>query len=100
MKTKLTQEFVQTQLRCPDGRGRVEYCDTEVPGLYVEARATAPGEGTYYLRRKAGGKTTHTKLGRTTEMSLAEARRSEIALRGRREPLIAYAIDDARSLGA
>ena len=34
------------------------------------------------------------------EMNLAEARRSEIALRGRREPLIAYAIEHARSLGA
>lgn len=33
------------------------------------------------------------------EMNLDNARRSEIALRGRREPLIAYAIDDARSLG-
>jgi hypothetical protein len=33
-------------------------------------------------------------------MNLENARRSEIALRGRREPLIAYAIDDARSLGA
>lgn len=34
------------------------------------------------------------------EVNLENARRSEISLRGRREPLIAYAIDDARSLGA
>lgn len=34
------------------------------------------------------------------DMNLEIARRSEISLRGRREPLIAYAIDDARSLGA
>jgi adenylate cyclase len=34
------------------------------------------------------------------EMNRALGRRSEIALRGRKEPLIAYAIDDARKLGA
>ena len=37
---------------------------------------------------------------KAAEMNLGIARRSEITLRGRREPLIAYAIDDARSLGA
>ena len=30
MRMKLSEEFIRTQLRCPDGRGRVEYCDTEV----------------------------------------------------------------------
>lgn len=34
------------------------------------------------------------------EMNLALGRRTEIALRGRKEPLVAYALDDARSLGA
>jgi integrase len=82
MKLKLTQEFIQTQLRCPDGRGRVEYCDTEVPGLYVEARATSPGEGTFYLRYKdRGGKTCHQKLGRTIDVNLAEARKAAKTLR-------------------
>ncbi|MBK9246115.1 MAG: site-specific integrase [Burkholderiales bacterium] len=92
MKLKLTQEFIQTQLRCPEGKGRVEYCDTEVPGLYVEARATSPGEGTFYLRYKdRGGKTCHQKLGRTGDVGLAEARkaaktmRAEISL-GQRDP--------------
>jgi len=34
------------------------------------------------------------------EMNLGLGRRVEVALRGRKEPLIAYALDDARSLGA
>jgi integrase len=82
MQVKLTQEFIQTQLRCPDGKGRVEYCDTEVPGLYVEARATSPGQGTFYLRYKdRGGKTCHQKLGRTTDVGLADARKAARTLR-------------------
>ena len=44
-------------------------------GLYLEVRATSPGQGTYYLRWKQNGKTCHEKLGRTTDIELDEARR-------------------------
>ena len=44
--------------------------------MYIEVRATSPGQGTYYLRYKdATGKTCHQKIGRTTILSLAEARK-------------------------
>ena len=73
---KLTQDLVSKGFPCPPERTKTEHCDTEVPGLYVEARRTSPGKGTYYLRYKdADRKTHHLTLGHTTTMSLADARR-------------------------
>ncbi|WP_052383986.1 tyrosine-type recombinase/integrase [Litchfieldella xinjiangensis] len=75
-KIKLTPSFIKQDLRCPDGKRKVEYCDTQIPGFYVEARATATREGTYYLRYKnARGKTQHVKIAKTTEVTLAQARK-------------------------
>ncbi len=48
---KLTQNFIK-ELHCPDGKSRIEYCDSELPGLYIEVRATSQGAGTAYLRYK------------------------------------------------
>uniref|UniRef100_UPI003567720C Arm DNA-binding domain-containing protein n=1 Tax=Pontiella sp. TaxID=2837462 RepID=UPI003567720C len=71
-----TADFIANQLQCSPGKGRVEYCDTDLPGLYIEVRATSPGEGTYYLRYKNdGGKTCHTKIGRSIDKTLLEARK-------------------------
>ena len=71
---KLTQEGI-SKLRCPEGKRRIEYCDTGGTGLYLEVRSTSPGQGTYYLRYKDNcGKTCHQKLGRTTDIDLDEAR--------------------------
>jgi len=43
--------------------------------MYLEARATSPGIGTYYLRYKdAGGTTRHLRLGTTETITLPEAR--------------------------
>lgn len=79
---KLTAQLVAHNLYCPDGKLRSEFCDTEVPGLYIEVRASKPGQGTYYLRYKdTYGKTCHQKIARTTDMDLAEARRQAKLLR-------------------
>jgi len=73
---KLTAEFIAGELSCPAGKARIEFCDSEVPGMYVEVRATSPGQGTYYLRYKdATQKTCHTKIGRTADTALPDARR-------------------------
>lgn len=73
---KLDQTFIDSKLICPAGKSRIEYVDPMRTGLYVEVRATGPGQGTYYLRYKdPTGKTCHQKLGRTIEMTLAEARK-------------------------
>lgn len=75
MKIKLTQKFVDRDLLCPEGgRKQIEFVDTELPGLYVLVSSVSPGVGTYYLRYKIDGKTTHKKIGRTTDLSLKEAR--------------------------
>lgn len=84
---KLTQNFITHDLQCAEGKSRTEYCDIDLPGLYVEVRAASQGQGTYYLRYKdSTGKTCHQKIGRTSDIGLLEARkraktlRAEIAL--------------------
>ena len=73
---KLTQQYINHDLQCPSGKTRLEMCDKDLPGLYVEVRATSLGQGTYYLRYKDNNsKTCHQKLGRTTDTTLAEARK-------------------------
>lgn len=88
MMVKLSESFIRNNLQCPEGKSRIEYCDQDTPGLYIEVRATSPNEGTIYLRYKdISGITRHQKIARTTEITLAEARRqaktlkAEIALR-------------------
>lgn len=74
--TKLTPQIVTHELICPAGKSRIELCDSELPGLYIEVRASAPGQGTYYLRYKGdAGKTCHKKIARTLDIDLAEARK-------------------------
>ena len=89
MIIKLTSDFIANKLHCPEGQRRVEYVDAGGTGLYVEVRATSPGQGTYYLRYKDGNnKTCHQKIGRTTDISLDDARqrarklKAEITLGG------------------
>ena len=74
MKIKLNQKIIDRDLLCPDDKKQIESCDTELPGLYVFVSSISPGVGTYYLRYKIAGKTTHKKIGRTTDISLKGAR--------------------------
>ena len=52
MKKHLTQSDFENIPPCPADKHRIEYCDTTVPGLYLEVRATSPYQGTLYLRYK------------------------------------------------
>ena len=82
MQITLSSHVLSNELHCPDGKTRVELCDKAHPGLYVEVRATSPGQGTYYLRYKdTTGKTCHQKIGRTTDIDLADARKRRKHLR-------------------
>ena len=73
---KLTQAIVDNHLYCPQGKQKSELCDTEVRGSICEIRATSPGSGTWYVRYKnRDGQTRHERVGRTTEIDLAEARK-------------------------
>jgi len=84
---KLTQTMISQGIPLPDGVARLEACDQDLPGLYLELRAASPSQGTYYLRYKnSSSKTCHQRLGTTTDVSLADARKqakqlkAEIAL--------------------
>jgi len=80
MITKLTETLVN-QLTCPEGKSRMEACDSSLPGMYVLVRSGSDIK-TYYLRHKnALGKTAHKKIGRTTDITLAAARKQARALK-------------------
>lgn len=80
MITKLTEPLI-AHLECPEGKKRMECCDADLPGLYVLVRAGSNVK-TYYLRYKNSlGKTAHKKIGRTTDISLAKARKKAKALK-------------------
>ncbi len=76
---KLQQHMI-SQLQCPSGKSRIEWCDMDVPGLYVLVSAVGK-ISTYFLRYKKNGKTCHQKIGRTTEIDLADARKKAKTLK-------------------
>lgn len=79
---KLDQQFIANGLTCPAGKDQVEFCCSELKGLYVLVSAKSPGQGCYYLRYKdANGKTCHQKIGRVSDISLADARKQARTLR-------------------
>ena len=81
---KLTQSMFPQALQCPAGISRQELCDADLPGLYVEIRATSPGNGTFYLRYRdtTTGKTCHKRIGSTNDITLADARKQAKVLKG------------------
>ena len=82
MIVKLTESFIATGLQCSLGKKREEMVDAVVPGLFIEVRATSAGQGTYYYRYKdINGKTCTQKVGRSSDVDLAEARNRAKALR-------------------
>jgi hypothetical protein len=74
---QLTNDFIKTGLVCPAGKSKIEYCDADRTGLFIEVRSTNQGKGTYYLRYKDDqGKTCHQKIGRTDDMTVTEAKKA------------------------
>ena len=71
---KLTQDFINNQLICPAGKKRIEYCDKELPGLIIIVSPISQG-GTYFLRYKSSGKTAYSKISKTNELALVNARK-------------------------
>ena len=76
MRVTLTQSVVDNELRCPENRRKIEYSDSDgVKGLLIEVR-TGCFDHTYYVRyRDPSGITRLVRLGRTSQMSLVDARR-------------------------
>lgn len=80
---KLTQAMFPQVLKCPAGTNRSELCDSDLPGLYIEVRATSPGQGTYYYRYKDDSKKTcHKRLGTAAELTLVDARKQAKVVKG------------------
>lgn len=79
---RLSQHYISNALHCPEDKSRIEFCDSELPGLYIEVRPKSQGQGTYYLRYKdSTGKTCHQKLGRTCDIDLVDARKKAKTLK-------------------
>lgn len=82
MRVKLTENFISTGLQCSAGKRREELVDLVVAGMFIEVRAVSPGQGTFYYRyRDVNGHTQTKKLGRSTDITLAEARSQAKELR-------------------
>lgn len=80
MKIKLTPAFVSTAA-CPADKHRIEFCDSDLPGLYLLA-SSAGNTLTYFLRYKdSTGKTCHHKIGRASDINLADARKQAKTLK-------------------
>jgi len=78
---KLTQEFVKDHAQCPEGKKRIEFCDIDLPGLYLLA-SNAGVVTTYFLRyADSTGKTCHQKIGRSCDIDLATARKQARTLK-------------------
>ena len=66
------------------GKRRIEYCDKDLAGLFLEVRET--GQSTWYFRyRDVNSHTQTSKLGRSIDVSLAEARNKAKELRAQVE---------------
>lgn len=79
---KLTAAMFPQVLQCPADKMRVELCDADLPGLYIEVRGASPGHGTYYLRYKDDHKRTcHKRIGSTADIALTDARKQAKTLK-------------------
>ena len=81
----LNEHFVKTGLVCPENRLHIEYTSEDRSGLYVEVRSTSQGQGTYWFRfkEKDTGKTARVKIGRTTDISIRDAKKQVKTLRAK-----------------
>ncbi|MBK6928403.1 MAG: DUF4102 domain-containing protein [Comamonadaceae bacterium] len=76
-----TPAFIAAGLVCPPDKKRIEYCDSDVPGLLIECRSAPNAVPTWYLRYKNNSKTAYTRLGNVQELGLAAARKQAITLK-------------------
>jgi len=86
-------------LVCPADKKRIEYCDSDVPGLLIECRSAANAVPTWYLRYKANGKTAYTRLGNVQELGLAQARKQAITLKAQRTLAPEHAVETRAPVG-
>jgi len=75
MIVELSKQLIETGLVVPEGKQRIEFCDSVVPGLLIEVRSVAGAVPVYYLRFKRNGKTAYDRLGTIRDLTLTQARK-------------------------
>lgn len=95
----LSNTFLNTGLVVPEGKQRIEYCDSVVPGLLIEVRAVASAIPTYYLRFKRNGKTAYDRLGTLRDLTLTQARKLATQKKVEYAPLAKAAPDVKTAVG-
>ena len=71
---KMSQEII-SNLRCPEDKRSIQYCDRDLPGLLLEVRSINPSRSTWWIRyRDNASATKYLRLGHYPDMSLDEAR--------------------------
>jgi integrase len=74
-KVKLTQKYIDNPPPVPSTKSKIEHCDIALPGFLWEQRAVNQEWGSYRLRYKnSAGKTSYAAVGRSCEITLADAR--------------------------
>jgi integrase len=74
MKVKLTQKYIDNPPAVPANKAKIEHCDIALPGLLWEQRAINQEWGSFRLRYKSNGKTAYVTVGRSCDITLADAR--------------------------
>lgn len=83
---KIDANFISTSLICPPNKLKIEYCCGEVKGFFISVTAATPGQGTFFFRTKNSEGTTYAiKIGRSSDISLSDARKRARALRSELE---------------
>jgi integrase len=73
-KVKLSQKYIDNPPPVPATKAKVEHCDIALPGFLWEQRTVNQEWGSYRLRYKSNGKTAYVTVGRSCDITLAEAR--------------------------
>jgi len=83
---RLNTHFIKTGLTCPEHLAHIEYTDETRSGLYIEVRSTSQGQGTYWHRFKDdSNRTARIKIGRTTDVTLQQAKEQVATLRAKKQ---------------
>jgi integrase len=75
----LTPAFMASKIQCPPTAKKIEFCDAQVRGLFIECPAAAASQPTWNYRFKENGKTRTRRLGGVSDIALDDARK-QVAL--------------------
>lgn len=77
----LTPAFMASKVQCPAGKKKIEFCDSQVRGLFIECLSAAASQPTWNYRYKQNGKTKTRRMGALKDMDLNAARKTVTLLK-------------------